>query len=241
AFGMSGVLICTKPFSSWAARSSCSTTCRSSVRRSKEWCWTTLSQIGILDRGRSRHRPRNAPHLYGGPYPFIQTGDIRHADTFILEYEQTYTEAGLAQSKLWPTNTLCITIAANIAETAILGFEACFPDSVVGWLPVSEDISVRYVELFIRTMQARLEALAPATAQKNINLNTLHQVAIALPPRDEQVEIVNAVDKQLSKERHIARTTNASIRRLSMLHQAILKRAFEGNLLSAETKTAAAG
>jgi len=90
-------------------------------------------------------------------------------------------------------------------------------------------------------MQARLEALAPATAQKNINLNTLHQVAIALPPRDEQVEIVNAVDKQLSKERHIARTTNASIRRLSMLHQAILKRAFEGNLLSAETKTAAAG
>jgi type I restriction enzyme, S subunit len=38
----------------------------------------------------------------------------------------------LAQSKLWPEGTLCITIAANIAETGILTFPACFPDSVVG-------------------------------------------------------------------------------------------------------------
>src|SRR5690606_11642952 len=83
-------------------------------------------------RGKSRHRPRNDPKLYGGEYPFIQTGDIRNCDGFVVDHSQTYNEVGLAQSKLWPEGTVCITIAANIAETGILGFDACFPDSVIG-------------------------------------------------------------------------------------------------------------
>ena len=54
--------------------------------------------------------------LYGGKYQFIQTGDIRNSNHYITEYSQTYSEIGLAQSKLWPKGTICITIAANIAE-----------------------------------------------------------------------------------------------------------------------------
>lgn len=106
------------------------------------WVWATLSQVGWLDRGRSKHRPRNAPHLYGGPYPFVQTGDIRHTDTFLSDVEASYSEAGLAQSRLWPAGTMCITIAANIGKTAILSMEACFPDSVVGFLPASNEVSM---------------------------------------------------------------------------------------------------
>lgn len=97
------------------------------------WVWATLSQVGWLDRGKSQYRPRNAPHLYGGDYPFIQTSDIRYADTFLENYEKTYSEAGLAQSRLWPIGTMCITIAANIGHTAIMSFEGCFPDSLVGF------------------------------------------------------------------------------------------------------------
>src|SRR5208337_1889641 len=69
-----------------------------------------LGEVGGLDRGRSRHRPRNAHHLYGGPYPFIQTGDVANASRVIRTHSQTYSEAGLEQSKLWPAETLCITI-----------------------------------------------------------------------------------------------------------------------------------
>ena len=86
----------------------------------------------IFGRGKSRHRPRNEPSLYGGKYPFIQTDDVRNAGLVVESYSQTYSELGLAQSKLWPSGTVCITIAANIAETAILGFDACIPDSIIG-------------------------------------------------------------------------------------------------------------
>ena len=198
---------------------------------SEGWCWATLSQIGALDRGRSKHRPRNAPHLYGGSYPFVQTGDIRHADTFIRSYHQTYSEDGLKQSKLWPEGTLCITVAANIAETAILAIEACFPDSVVGFVSGSVAVSVRYVEFYLRSVQSRLEALAPATAQKNLNVETLNQVAICLPPYEEQREIVNEVDARLSLASQADQQLDSDCRRASRLRQSILKRAFEGKLV----------
>ena len=102
------------------------------------WSWVTLPQLGELNRGKSRHRPKNDPWLLGGQYPFVQTGDIRKAETWLRKFEDTYSEFGLAQSRLWPAGTLCITIAANIADTAILGFDACFPDSVVGSFKTSQ-------------------------------------------------------------------------------------------------------
>lgn len=194
------------------------------------WCWATLSQLGDLDRGRSRHRPRNAAHLYGGPYPFVQTGDVRQADTFVRTFHQTYSQEGFAQSRLWPAGTLCITIAANIAETAILSFEACFPDSVVGFL-ASDTASARYVELYLRTVRDRLEQYAPATAQKNINLETLRVVAVALPPIAEQRQIVAEVDQMLSISAEVETEVHKGLLRAASLRQSILNSAFTGKLV----------
>jgi type I restriction enzyme S subunit len=192
------------------------------------WCWVALPQIGELARGKSKHRPRNDPHLYGGPYPFVQTGDVKQADGTITTYSQTYNEVGLAQSRLWPKGTLCITIAANIAETAVLGFDACFPDSVVGFIGIKEACNVRFVQYFIRTAKDDLERYAPATAQKNINLDTLEKLAIAFLPLPEQHRIVAEVERRLSVVGKLEATVAASLARAGRLRQAVLKRAFEG-------------
>ncbi len=196
------------------------------------WVWATLSQVGWLDRGKSQHRPRNAPHLYGGDYPFIQTSDIRYADTFIESYEKTYSEAGLAQSRLWPVGTMCITIAANIGHTAIMSFEGCFPDSLVGFLTTSNDVSVRYIEFFMRTAQRKLEDEAPATAQKNINLDILSKVVLPLPPFKEQLHLVEVLDNQLEKLQFQNEAIKNSIESISKQKLNILKQAFNGKLVS---------
>jgi type I restriction enzyme S subunit len=195
------------------------------------WVWATLSQVGWLDRGRSKHRPRNAPHLYGGPYPFVQTGDIRHADTFLTTVEATYSEAGLAQSRLWPVGTMCITIAANIGKTAILSMEACFPDSVVGFLSGSDDVSIRYVEYFMRSVQQKLEDEAPATAQKNINLEILEKVTIPVPPTLEQHQIVKLLEDSMDAARESDQAIELSLKQSSAQRQNILRAAFAGELV----------
>lgn len=195
------------------------------------WCWVSLDQLGRLDRGKSKHRPRDADFLYGGPYPFVQTGDIRKARQYLREHKQTYSEAGLLQSKLWPTGTLCVTIAANIAETAILTYPACFPDSVVGGSFPEGLVDVRYVEFFLRSARERIHSFAPATAQKNINNEILRSVALPLPPLLEQVEIVESLEGQMSIIEHLDHDLELKIQVSLHLRQSILRHAFSGMLV----------
>ena len=196
------------------------------------WVWATLPQLGELNRGKSKHRPRDDKKLYDGPYPFIQTGDVRKSEGTITEYSQTYSEFGLKQSRLWPAGTLCITIAANIAETGILKFAACFPDSVVGFLIEDGAITTQYVEYFIRTAREKLERFAPATAQKNINLEVLEAVAIPLPPLAEQHRIVAEIDRRLSLIHEVEAQVDANLKRAERLRQTVLRSTFSGRLMT---------
>ncbi len=139
----------------------------------------TLPELGEFGRGVSKHRPRNDPQLLGGKYPLIQTGDIANADLFISAYTSTYSEMGLKQSKMWSKGTLCITIAANIAKTAILEFDACFPDSVVGF-NANEKTNNIFIHYWFSFFQAILEAQAPESAQKNINVKILSELKIII-------------------------------------------------------------
>ncbi len=191
--------------------------------------WVTLPQLGELNRGKSKHRPRNDARLLGGSYPFVQTGDVKHSNGWITQHSQTYSEFGLAQSRLWPTGTLCITIAANIADTGILSYPACFPDSVVGFV-ADELVAVKFFELFIRTQRDNLEQFAPATAQKNINLQVLSELVVPLPPLAEQRRIVAEVERRLSVIQQAEAAVEASLHRAERLRQSILKRAFSGQL-----------
>lgn len=145
----------------------------------------SLPKLGTFGRGVSKHRPRNAPALLGGKYPLIQTGDVANADLYIEKYNSTYSELGLKQSKMWKSGTLCITIAANIAKTAILTFDACFPDSVVGFT-ANERTNNIFIHYWFSFLQKIIEEQAPETAQKNINLGTLSGLSVIVPPINEQ-------------------------------------------------------
>ena len=195
-----------------------------------EWGYTKLASLGELGRGRSTHRPRNDRQLFGGPYPFIQTAEVKAAGRSITKYRTTYSEAGLAQSKLWPEGTLCITIAANIAETAFLTFKACFPDSVVGFSAFDRIVMPAFVELFVKSTRSSIEEYAPATAQKNINLTTLESLVIPICSTAEQAEIVRILDAHLEATEALDAEVDASLARADALRQSILKKAFAGEL-----------
>lgn len=178
------------------------------------WGLKLLDELGYLGRGRSRHRPRDATHLYGGPYPFVQTSDIKHAGLYLTKYSQTYSEAGLAQSRLWPSGTLCITIAANIADTAILRIDACFPDSVIGFIPDDKSTDARFVKyLFDALLQRQYKMFTQGAAQDNLSLAKLLSLKLPVPPLREQARIasiLSAYDDLIENNR----------RRIQLLEQA---------------------
>jgi type I restriction enzyme, S subunit len=181
------------------------------------WKLVSLRELGEVNRGRSRHRPRYAEHLYGGPYPFIQTGDVKASNGRVTSHTQSYTEAGLAQSRLWPTGTMCITIAANIAETGILTFPACFPDSVVGFVAEPKKADVQFVEYMFRFMRSRIQHQATGSVQDNINIETLERLHFPIPPLAEQkaiAAVLGALDDKIELNRRMNATLEAMARAL---------------------------
>ena len=196
------------------------------VRNEKGWTPAPLEQLGSINRGVSKHRPRNDPKLLGGPHPLIQTGEVSNAGTYITTYTQTYSDVGFAQSKLWPAGTLCITIAANIAQTGILTFDACFPDSVVGFLAHEGESNTLYVLGLFWFFQTILEKNAPAAAQKNINLEILRALSVPKPPIEIQSKFATIVEKvETLRSRY-----QQSLTDLEALYGALSQQAFKGEL-----------
>nr|WP_272930775.1 restriction endonuclease subunit S [Bacillus velezensis] len=193
------------------------------------WEWKKLGEIGELQRGKSKHRPRNDPKLFGGEYPFIQTGDVARSSDYVEDFSQTLSEFGYNQSKLFPIGTVCITIAANIADTAILKFPCCFPDSVVGFVPFEEIVSSEFVHYYISTIKNDLEHYAPATAQKNINLKILNEVLVPVPSLREHEVIMDKIKNLLDKEYEASQYLFLE-NSIKLLKQSILSKAFRGEL-----------
>jgi type I restriction enzyme, S subunit len=191
----------------------------------KGWAVARFGDVGVLDRGKSRHRPRDAAELYDGPYPFIQTGDVANSGGRITEHTTTYSEVGLAQSKLWKAGTLCITIAANIAKTGVLTFDACFPDSVVGFLP-GGTVRTNFVQAWLSFLQPTLETNAPQAAQKNINLEILRNLPMIVPPLDLQTEFEDRCESVVG----IQSQQSAATAKAQATFDALLAGAFSGGL-----------
>lgn len=192
---------------------------------SKNWGIVNFSEVGKLDRGKSKHRPRNASELLGGPYPLIQTGDVANSEGIISKYKSSYSELGLKQSKMWPAGTLCITIAANIAKTGILQFDACFPDSVVGFKP-NHNTNNEYVQMWMSFLQKIIEERAPMAAQRNINLSILRNLDFMNPP----IELQNKFAEKVLNINQQKKLTKKALIKSEELFQSLLQKAFKGEL-----------
>ena len=195
------------------------------VANPKGWPTPKFGEVGTLDRGISKHRPRNAPELLGGNHPLVQTGEVSNCDGYIRSYTSTYSDLGLRQSKMWPAGTLCITIAANIAKTGILTFDACFPDSVVGFR-ADDPATVEYVRVWLSFLQKALEDSAPESAQKNINLAILRGLTIPLPPLPLQQTFAT----RIAAIEALKATHRRALAALDALFASLQQRAFTGAL-----------
>jgi type I restriction enzyme S subunit len=161
-------------------------------REAEGWEEKKLGTVCEIQRGKFSHRPRNDPRFFGGPYPFIQTGDVVKSEGGAVVASQSLNEEGLAVSKLFKPTIVLITIAANIGDTGLLQTEGCFTDSVVGLIPKKNVIPV-FLELIMRGQKENLNKVATTGAQKNINNEILREVSVLLPSVPEQQRIASCL------------------------------------------------
>jgi type I restriction enzyme S subunit len=177
------------------------------------WGVHQIKRVCNLVRGQFTHRPRNDPALYNGDYPFIQTGDITAADKYIRTHSQTLNELGRSVSKQFPKGTLVMSIAANIGDVAILDFEACFPDSMIGMIP-GHKVHLDYLYYLMRTMKPIMLRSAVLSTQLNLNYVRIGTNFAAFPPKSEQEDIAAFVD---AKEQDVSAVKDTLTRQIKTL------------------------
>ena len=193
------------------------------------WEVRWIKQISEILRGKFTHRPRNDPAFYDGAYPFIQTGEVSRAGRMITSFNQTLNERGLAVSKMFPRGTLVMTIAANIGDVAILDFEACFPDSVVGFVPRA-NVERDFLYYVFCAMKRELLRDAPVTAQGNLNVDRIGARTIGLPPVSVQCAIAAFMDRETQKIDALVEKVRQAIARLKEYRTALISAAVTGKI-----------
>lgn len=161
------------------------------------WNLCKLKYVTEIMRGKFNHRPRNDPKYYDGKYPFVQTGDVARASKFIETYSQTLNELGYSVSKEFPKGSICMTIAANVGDVAVLNFDACFPDSVVGFVPV-EEIHWNYLYYVLSAMKQQFTRNAIISTQRNLNVEIIKEEFIPIVAYQEQLDIAQYLDNKCS-------------------------------------------
>ena len=170
----------------------------------EHWMMLKLKYASSILRGKFNHRPRNDPAYYDGNHPFVQTGDVARANKYIKNYSQTLNEKGYAVSKEFPVNSICMTIAANVGDVAILTFDACFPDSVVGFVP-SSNITWNYLYYVLTAMKKQFVRNAIISTQLNLNIEIIKEEFIPVAPLRIQKQISKFLDdKCLAIDRTIS-------------------------------------
>lgn len=195
----------------------------------EHWVCKSYRYACQIYRGKFGHRPRNDPAFYDGDYPFIQTGDVAQAGKYITEYKQTLNEKGKAVSQLFPAGTLVMTIAANIGDTAILGFEAYAPDSIVGFKP-KEDIDLEFLRYSLMAALPALVQTSTQSTQANLNIERVGAVQAAFPTKLEQQEVVKFIDEMLDKFNSIEAQALSGIEILQERRTALISAAVTGKI-----------
>ena len=193
------------------------------------WVCKSYRYASIIYRGKFSHRPRNDPSLYDGDFAFIQTGDIARAEKYIVEYKQTLNEKGASVSQKFPSGTLVMAIAANVGDTAILGFEAYAPDSVVGFKP-ERDIELEFLRFSLMAALQELKKTSTQSAQANLNIDRISGIKSVFPPLAEQSAITVYLNEVMERFSLLEKQAEASIELMNERRSALISAAVTGKI-----------
>lgn len=209
------------------------------------WAWATIEQLNLANR----------PCAYGVLQPgedvengvlFVRVGDIKDGKVDLTDLKRiSPVIAAQYPRTMLHGGELAMTLVGAIGRTAIV------PDALaggntaraVGIVPLSAELNPHWVEIWFRNPGKNAEMVSKSheVARKTLNLEDVRAATIALPPRSEQMRVVAEAERRLSVAEELEAMVVANLRRAERLRQAILQRAFHGELAKPVQQQAAAG
>ena len=194
------------------------------------WAWTALVEIAKLESG---HTPsRSHPEWWDGDIAWIGIADAReHHGRTVYETSQHTNRDGIANSaaRLLPAGTVCISRTASVGYVVVMGSEMATSQDFVNWVPTPA-VTSDWLRIIFCTDRDALRRFGKGSVHKTIYFPEWLSSHIALPPLAEQTRIVAEVERRLSVIEGLEAMVAANLQRAARLRQAVLQRAFSGQL-----------
>jgi type I restriction enzyme, S subunit len=166
-----------------------------------------------------------------GKYYFVNTGDLK--DCEIYDCEKKITEEAFTKFtslKLFPVNTLLIAMyGATIGKVGILKTEATTNQACCA-LANSYRFNIDYMFYFFIGIREDIIRLSYGGGQPNISQDTIKQLRIPCPPKDEQLQIVEHLQKRTTAIDQLIKNIEAQIEKLQELRKIKIYEAVTGKL-----------
>jgi type I restriction enzyme S subunit len=196
------------------------------------WKWMKISEISNVVRGGSP-RPAGDPKYYDGNIPFLKVRDItKDNGIYLTTFEYTIKEAGLHKTRQIKPNTLLLSNSgATLGVPKICMIDATMNDGIAAFLNLDERSNL-YLYYFWVSKTKELRNINMGAAQPNLNTDIIKNYLVPYCSLQEQTQIVAEIEHRLSVCDKVEQSITESLAKAEALRQSILKKAFEGQLLS---------
>lgn len=198
------------------------------------WKWVKLDEIATKITDGEHFRPKTQVH----GIPFLSAKDIRSEG---VSFDDPLFISEETANKAWQRcnpekgDLLIVSRGATVGRMCIVTTEKkfCLLGSVI-LIKVKKAISSKYINYVLKSPIAnqKMIAVSGATAQQAIYLRDIKNIEIPLCSVEEQHLIVKEIESRLSVCDKLEETINQSLAQAETLRQSILKKAFEGRLIS---------
>ncbi|MDO7135952.1 restriction endonuclease subunit S [Algibacter lectus] len=200
----------------------------------EKWEETTIGKLFTVKTGATPKRG-NTTYYKEGKIPWLKSGQVKNE--FIYEAEEFITDLAVKETnaKLYPKDTLLVAMYGEGKTRGQVGWmklEAASNQAIAALVNEEMDIkSKQYVYYYCLSQYLEIRKQAEGGNQPNLNLTKIKNWKISLPSKEEQTEIVKRVEHLFAKADAIEAQYESLKTKIDSLPQAILAKAFKGELV----------
>jgi type I restriction enzyme S subunit len=205
------------------------------------WASSTLDQIFSVETGGTPLRSV-AAYYENGTIPWVKTGEVHNCE--IANVEEFITPLAIQETnvKVFPAGTILIAMygeGKTRGQVGRLRIDAATNQACAALVnPSLPPPMADYVYYYCLGQYSRLRSKSFGGNQPNLNLGIIKSWTINIPPLQEQHEIVRCVEALFKLADTIEKRVAVSTARTEKLKQAILAKAFRGELVPTEAELA---
>jgi type I restriction enzyme S subunit len=165
----------------------------------KSWEVRLLDEVAVRGSG---HTPSKSVSSYwNGDIKWVSLADSnRLDDIYIYDTDKAISDLGIANSSavLHPAGTVILSRDAGVGKSAVLASDMAVSQHFIAWR-CGDQLEDLFLYFYLQHEKPKFEAIAVGSTIKTIGLPFFRSYKIALPPRQEQGQMVERLMSMESK------------------------------------------